>query len=114
MGSVVSVEEFPGVSAAPSEPIWATPTWRAAVKAALWVCQCAGACGRKHAATGGHCDQRQGLNDLDLQLAEDGEVYCPRCFASIARALTVAAAEARARAAIEQYAPGDLLSLLES
>lgn len=114
MGPVVRARELTDGSAALREPVWATPTWRAAVKAALWVCQCSGACGRKHAASGGHCDQYQGLSDLDLQLAENGEVYCPRCFAPIARALTLAAAEARARAAAERYTPGDLLSLLDS
>lgn len=114
MGPVVSAQELTDVLAALREPIWATPTWRAAVQAAGGLCQCVGACGRKHAASGGHCDQRQDLNDLDLQLAENGEVYCPRCFAPIARALTVAAAEARARAAAERYTPGDLLSLFDS
>lgn len=113
MGPVVSAQEATGALAGVREPLWATPTWRAAVQAADALCQCAGACGRKHAATGGHCDQYQGLNDLDLQLAEDGRVYCPRCFAAIARALTHAAAEVRARAAAERYTSGDLLSLLE-
>jgi len=94
------------------EPIWATPAWRGAVKAAAWVCQCAGACGRKHAATGGHCDQYQGRNDLDLQLATDGQVYCPRCFAAVARALAQAAAETKARAAAAQYAQDDLFAAL--
>lgn len=110
----MSVEQLTDVLAALCEPIWATPTWRAAVQAADGLCQCAGACGRKHAATGGHCDQRQGLNDLNLLLAENGEVYCPRCFTAIVRALAQAAAEARARAAAERYVPGDLLSLLDS
>ena len=112
MGPVVSVDELTDALAASREPIWATLAWRAAVKAALGLCQCSGACGRKHAASGGHCDQRQGLGDLDLQLATDGRVYCPRCFAAIARALVQAAAEARARAAAAQYAQEDLFATL--
>jgi hypothetical protein len=95
----------------PAEPLCATATWRAAVKAAGGLCQCAGACGRKHTATKGACDQYQGLNDLNLHLAEDGEVYCPRCFGPIMRAFAKAAAEVKARAAADRYAQGDLFSL---
>ena len=76
------------------------------------MCQCSGACGRKHAVTGGHCDQYQGLNDLDLQLSTDGQVYRPRCFAPIARSLAQAAAEAKASANAEQYAQDDLFAPL--
>ncbi len=95
------------------EPIWATSVWRAAVQAAHGMCQCAGACGRKHAASGGHCDQYQGLNGLSLNLAANGEVYCPRCFAAIARALAQDTAAAKARAAAERYAQDDLLALVD-
>ena len=108
----MSVDRTADATAEVREPIWATPMWRAAVKAAHGLCQCAGACGRKHAASGGHCDQYQGLNDLNLYLAEDGQAYCPRCFAAIARALAQAAAEAKARANAARYAQDDLFATL--
>jgi len=95
------------------EPVWATPVWRAAVHAAHGMCQCAGLCGRKHAASGGQCDQYQGLNGLNLSLTEDGQVYCPRCFTAIARAFAQAAATAKASAAAERYPQDDLLALLD-
>jgi hypothetical protein len=97
----------------PGQPFGATPAWRAAVRAADGLCQCAGSCGRKHTASAGHCDQYQGLNEQILHLATDGRVYCPRCFAPIARSLAQHAADARAGAAQAQYAQGDLFALLK-
>ncbi len=97
---------------APAVPFWATAAWLAAVQAAAWLCQCAGACGRKHRATGGACDQRQGLNGTNLHLAEDGKVYCPKCFADIAKALRQAADAEAAEADAARYAQDDLFALL--
>lgn len=96
----------------PETPFCATPAWLAAVEAAAGVCQCAGECGKKHRATGGHCDQRQGTWGENLHLAEDGKVYCPRCFAGVARALRQAADAGAAEANAALYAQDDLLALL--
>lgn len=93
-------------------PLWATAVWLAAVQAADGLCRCAGACGRKHRASGYRCDQRQSLNGTNLHLAEDGEVYCPKCFADIAKALRQAADAETAEANAERYAQDDLFALL--
>ena len=97
---------------APALPLWATAAWLAAAQAAEWLCQCASACGRKHRATGYHCDQYQGLNGMNLHLAEDGKVYCPKCFADIAKALSQAADAEAAEANAACYAQDDLFALL--
>lgn len=98
--------------ALPEIPFCATLAWLAAVEAAAGLCQCTGGCGRKHTATQGKCDQYQGLNGLTLHLAEDGNVYCPRCFAPIDRAAKQAASATAAVRNAERYAQEDLFALL--
>jgi hypothetical protein len=105
-GSPIDTIELPEI------PFCATPAWLAAVQAADGLCQCAGACGKKHKATGGRCDQRQGLNGQTLHLAEDGSVYCPRCFNPVARNLRQAADAEAAEANAARYAQDDLFALL--
>lgn len=95
----------------PTVPFCATPAWKSAVENADGMCQCASACGRKHTATQGKCDQYQGLNSQTLHLATDGKVYCPRCFGPVARALRHAADTAAAEANAALYAQDDLFAL---
>jgi hypothetical protein len=110
---VVSVTGSPiDTIALPELPFCATLAWLAAVQAAGGLCGCEGACGKRHKATSGRCDQRQGLAGVTLHLAEDGKVYCPRCFAPIDRAAKQAAAATAERANAQRYAQDDLLALL--
>jgi len=96
----------------PAVPLWATAAWLAAVQAAHGLCQCAGACGRKHRASGYRCDQYQDLNGTNLHLAQDGKVYCPKCFADIAKALRQQADAEATEASAARYAQDDLFALL--
>lgn len=96
----------------PDEPFCATAAWRAAIEKFHGLCQCSGQCGRKHAATKGRCDQYQGLAGVNLQLSEDGAVYCPRCFGPIDRTRKRAASDAAAARNAERFAQEDLFTLL--
>lgn len=95
-------------------PIFATPAWIRAVTAAEGLCQCTGACGRKHTrtrtATAVRCTARQGEPGVMLHLDEAGGVYCLRCFTSIERAAKQAAALAAAPPDADQL---DLFALLD-
>ena len=43
-----------------SRPVAPLPLWEQVIERADSYCQCTGACGRKHADTGGRCDRRNG------------------------------------------------------
>lgn len=84
MGPVVSPPTTTGVRF--EVPLCATAAWILAVTRAGGVCQCTGACGRKHTTGGGTCERVQGARGVMLHLTGDGAVYCPRCHDSIAQA----------------------------
>ncbi len=95
-------------------PVFAAPAWIRAVAAADGLCQCAGACGRKHTRTrtetAVQCTARQGAPGVMLHLTESGQVYCLRCLVSIERAAKQAAALAEDMADTGQL---DLFALLD-
>jgi hypothetical protein len=93
-----------------SEPLFATPAWRAAVEAAEGHCQCHGACGRKHPDGQGACIARHDVAGARLYLTEDGRVYCKPCFDSIAGLARVLQSRVTAETNAEKFPQDALLA----